>query len=155
MFGRLSRLKSVVLGLLLAVTLTSLVGLTVLYLAISPRLTAQHRLYQLAKTYAKLTDIRDFAVFNGTSTYYSIIGKDDRHQEIVVLLSETADQPQLINVSEKVSKSDLLDLLKAKSLPAEQIAFGIHQDRLVWEVTSQDKYYLFDAETGDLLTVWG
>lgn len=125
------------------------------YLAISPRLTSHQRLEYLATNYAKLTAHRHFSTFNGEETYHSLIGDDDRGQEILVLLPDGQEQPELVNLSERLGYDDLLHRAQEEGLTPEAVSFGRYQGQLVWEVISQEKYYVFDAETGELVTVWG
>lgn len=140
-------------GVFLAVLMVGV--LIFFYLAMSPRLAAHQRLERLATNYAKLTAHRHFATFNGQDTYHSIIGDDDRGQEILVLLAEGQEQPELVNLSERLGYDELLNRAKEEGVTPEVVSFGRYQGQLVWEVTSQQKYYVFDAETGDLITVWG
>ncbi|MFA9467902.1 DUF5590 domain-containing protein [Streptococcus sp. E24BD] len=147
--------KTVITWLGLSLVLMLLTGLVFFYLAISPRLTAQHQLQHLARDYAKLTDVSDVAVFNGADTYYSIRGKDDNEQDILLLLSGHQEQPELISLDNLLSHEELLKRAEEEGLVPQRVVAGRHNNRLVWEIKSQEKYYIFDAETGDLITVWG
>lgn len=126
-----------------------------LYQAISPQISAKKNLENLANHYAKLTDIRDFATFNGQDTYYSITGRDDTQQEVLLLLKAGSNAPELINLSRIIDKAELLALAQEENLTPEEISFGRYDNQLVWEVKSQGRYYLFDAQTGHLITIWG
>lgn len=140
--------------LLSSLILLSLAGLG-FYQALAPRLSAEHRLTALATNYAKLSQVNSFAIFNGEETYYSIKGTDDLGQEILVLLKAGEDKPRLVNLAQTLPEVEIRRLAKKAGARPERLTLGSYQDHLVWEVKSQDQYYLFDAETGDLLAVWG
>lgn len=140
--------------LLSGLILVALAGLG-LYQALSPRLSAEQQLTELATNYAKLSQVNSFAMFNGEETYYSIKGTDDLGQEILVLLKAGEDKPRLVNLAQTLPEAEIQRLAQKAGASPERLTFGSYQDHLVWEVKSQDQYYLFDAETGDLLAVWG
>lgn len=153
---RVRRGLASVLVILVLTSLTLLIlALTGLYMAASPRRRAEAQLTRLATSYAKLSEVNSFAIFNGTETYYSILGRDDNQEEVLVLLAEGQDQPELIKLTGKLNREQIEALALNQGVTPERLSFGRYQDHDVWEVTSQNQYYLFDAETGDLLAVWG
>lgn len=153
--GVFRSIKSVLIVFFLtSLTLMALV-LTGLYMALSPRLSVEQQLTELATTYAKLSQVNSFAMFNGEETYYSIRGTDDLGQEILVLLKAGEEKPRLLNLAQTLPEAEIQRLAQKAGAHPERLTFGSYQDHLVWEVKSQDQYYLFDAETGDLLAVWG
>lgn len=150
-----SRIVASLVALLLFVASLATLILTLVYLALSPKLAAERSMTDWASRYAKLTDIRDFAIFNGQDTYYSIRGRDDLGQDILLLTADLNSQPRLISLSEGLTKEAVLELAKEQGLAPETASLGLYDQALVWEITSQDKYYLFDFKTGDLLRVLG
>lgn len=150
-----NRVLARLVALLLLVASLATLSLTLVYQALSPKLAAERAMTDWASRYAKLTDIRDFAIFNGQETYYSIRGQDDLGQDMVLLTEDFAQQPRLIALSEGLTKEAILALAKEQGLAPETASLGLYDQTLVWEVSSQDQYYLFDFKTGDLLRVLG
>lgn len=150
-----SRLWASFLALVLLAASILVLGLTALYQALSPKLVAEQAMTDWAQRYAKLTELRDFSVFNGQATYYSIRGRDDLGQDMVLLTDDLDRPPRLIALSEGLTKEAILALAKEQGLAPEAASLGLYDQTLVWEVSSQDQYYLFDFKTGDLLRVLG
>lgn len=150
-----SRLWASFLALVLLAASILVLGLTALYQALSPKLVAEQAMSDWAQRYAKLTELRDFSVFNGQATYYSIRGQDDLDQDMILLTDDLDRPPRLIALSEGLTKEAILALAKEQGLVPETVSLGLYDQTLVWEVSSQDQYYLFDFKTGDLLRVLG
>lgn len=150
-----NRMLARLVALLLLVASLATLSLTLVYQALSPKLAAERAMTDWASRYAKLTDIRDFAIFNGQETYYSIRGQDDLGQDMVLLTEDLTKQPRLLALSEGLTKEAILTLAKEQGLAPETASLGLYDQTLVWEVSSQDQYYLFDFKTGDLLRVLG
>lgn len=150
-----SRLWASFWALVLLAASLLVLGLTALYQALSPKLVAEQAMSDWAQRYAKLTELRDFSVFNGQATYYSIRGQDDLDQDMLLLTDDLDRPPRLIALSEGLTKEAILALAKEQGLVPETVSLGLYDQTLVWEVSSQDQYYLFDFKTGDLLRVLG
>lgn len=153
--SRKSPIVAKLVAVLLLVASLATLALALVYQALSPSLAAQRAMIDWASRYAKLTDIRDFAIFNGQETYYSIRGQDDLGQDMVLLTEDLTKQPRQLALSEGLTKEAILALAKEQGLAPEAVSLGLYDQTLVWEVSSQDKYYLFDFKTGDLLRVLG
>lgn len=153
--SRKSPIVAKLVAILLLVASLATLALALVYQALSPKLAAERAMTDWASRYAKLTDIRDFAIFNGKETYYSIRGQDDLGQDMVLLTEDLTKQPRLLALSEGLTKEAILALAKEQGLAPEAASLGLYDQILVWEVSSQDKYYLFDFKTGDLLRVLG
>lgn len=150
-----SRLWASFWALVLLAASLLVLGLTALYQALSPKLVAEQAMTDWAQRYAKLTELRDFSVFNGQATYYSIRGQDDLDQDMLLLTDDLTKQPRLIALSEGLTKEAILQKAESQGLTPETAVLGLHDQDLVWEVTSQGRYYHFDFKTGDLLRVLG
>lgn len=152
---QLSPLKQYLLGFSFIFGSLVIAFLTFLYLGMKPRLDAQENLSLWGTEVMGLSNLRDFRTFNGEATYYSLVGDDANQKEMILVMLAGSSQPQLIDIAEGLSSEKLLQQLEKEGVAVDRLSFGYYKEQLVWEVKSQQTYYLYDFKTGELLRTLG
>lgn len=117
--------------------------LSVLQLAFSPYAEAKKQTLALAKDYAHVEQVDNFSIYNGKSSYYSLLGRDATGKELGLLVETGSDKIYTLDLSQGTSKERAEDL--AKENGAEQIdkvTLGYFEGQPIWEVRSGKTYYL-------------
>lgn len=148
----------------LGVGMQWLIGLTVLLLvslfsffylmetAANPFQEAKEKAVSVAKQYAHLASYSAVAIYNGSETYYSVIGKDKNQEEMVVLVPENSDHIHTYQLSDGISEEQAKDVATQNGADKiERAILGYENGKAIWEIKSGTVYYLIDFETGDLL----
>lgn len=109
-----------------------------------------------AKSEAGIVSIDQFYLYNGTETYYVIIGKQKDEKQIVVWIPEDKKKPILIkDMADGISEQEALNKLFSEENPSEilGVRLGMEKDLAVWELSYLDSkanlnYYYVHFETG-------
>ncbi|MGM9904019.1 hypothetical protein A5844_000726 [Enterococcus sp. 10A9_DIV0425] len=146
----------ILLGLIIFL-LTVIVFSSIFYLRSSrPMSQAKKEATALAEQYADLKEVDRFYWFTREETYFSLTGKNDKGQNIVVIIPKSGDKIKVLDqtkgLTEKQAKQEI-----AKAHPEvqfEKVSLGMYKDQPVWEITSKDSenrlnYYLLSFETGE------
>lgn len=141
-----------------------LIGLTILLLvslfsffylmetAASPFQVAKEKAISVAKQYAQLQSCNEVEVYNGSETYYSVLGKNKENQEVVVLVPENSDQIHLYPLSTGISEEKAKEIATQNGASKiERAVVGRENGKAIWEIKSDTAYYLIEFETGHFL----
>lgn len=98
----------------------------------------------------------DFAIYNGTETYYSLKGKDKNGDEVYVLIPSSSSSIYVYPVGAGITKEEAQAIAQENGAKtADRIILGYRDGKPIWEVKSGTAYYLVDFETGDFVKMEG
>ncbi|WP_267202243.1 cell wall elongation regulator TseB-like domain-containing protein [Limosilactobacillus kribbianus] len=142
-------------NILLTILILLLVGWSVYAVANQPRAAARRQTVTMAEKYAHLHSPGHFYIFNRESTYYTITGRNQSNQPILVIVPQHGGNIRVVKQSSGVTEKQVRAQTKANRKPAQilKVAPGIFNDKVVWEVTYRSKkgklsYDLINFKTG-------
>lgn len=102
-----------------------------------PRNESRSQAISLAKKYAHLKYPDDFYIYNREHTYYTITGKNQKNQSILVLIAQKGGKIRILKQKNGITKNEALTQIWAKRNPKKvlKIAPGIFNNRPVWEIS--------------------
>lgn len=137
---------------LLVLILVILIGY---FFANQPRSSARRQTVNIAKRYAHLHSPGQFYIYNRESTYYTIAGRNQQNQPILVMVSQHGGNVRILKASAGLSADAVKQMTKQRRAPKQilKVAPGIFNDKVVWEVTYRNKknqlcYDLINFKTG-------
>lgn len=111
---------------------------------------------QIAQQYADVSQVDDFAIYNGTETYYSLKGKDKNGDEVYVLIPSSSSSIYVYPVGAGITKEEAQAIAQENGAKtADRTILGYRDGKPIWEVKSGTAYYLVDFETGDFVKMEG
>ena len=111
---------------------------------------------QIAQQYADVSQVDDFAIYNGTETYYSLKGKDKSGDEVYVLIPSSSSSIYVYPVGAGITKEEAQAIAQENGAKtADRTILGYRNGKPIWEVKSGTAYYLVDFETGDFVKMEG
>lgn len=121
-----------------------------------PMSQAQKEAEAIAQKYAKLSETDKFYWFTREQTYFSLLGKNDKGQEIAVIIPKSGDKVTLLSQKDGISELDARSMVK-NTYPEENVQkaeLGIYKDQPVWEVVTKNQtgelnYYLLTFKDGE------
>ncbi|HLU23731.1 MAG TPA: DUF5590 domain-containing protein [Bacillaceae bacterium] len=122
----------------------------------APLEAAKEYAEEIASSEAGIVSIEEFYMYNGSETYYVIIGKQEDEQEMVVWIPED-EEKKLIKkkLADGVSKQEVVNKLLAEENPQEilNVTLGMENDLPIWEVSyinndSKLNYYYIHFDSG-------
>lgn len=153
MFHRpLSPIKQYLIGFGLILASLFLAVISFFWLALAPRQQAQTALTRWASDFGQLSNLREFQLFNGQESVYSLVGDDATGQTFLLLQREGEEEPTVFEL-DQLADPDALS--QREGLAPDRVRGGYVDNRPVWEIKSQTNYYLFDLKTGELIRVLG
>ncbi|NQN52134.1 DUF5590 domain-containing protein [Streptococcus suis] len=124
--------------------------------SLSPFEQARVEAQQIAQQYADVSQVDDFAIYNGTETYYSLTGKDKNGDEVYVLIPSASSSIYVYPVGAGITKEEAQAIAQENGAKtADRIILGYRDGKPIWEVKSGTAYYLVDFETGDFVKMEG
>ncbi|TCD46197.1 peptidase [Streptococcus sp. X16XC17] len=106
----------------------------------------------IAKQYVDLNDIIQVEIYNGSQTYYSVIGRNQDGQELLVLVPQQSSDIYVYDMANGISKEKAEQIAKENGADqVEKSTLGYEKNRAIWEVKAGRTYYLIDFETSQLL----
>ncbi|MCP1639040.1 cell wall elongation regulator TseB-like domain-containing protein [Streptococcus gallinaceus] len=116
-----------------------------------PFVTAREKAVQVAKRYVDFGDIKQVDIYNGSETYYSIVGKNSKQEDVFVLVPKQSSDIFVYQTSQGISKEDAEKVAKENgATKIEKTVLGHEGGKTIWEVKSVTNYYLIEFETGNL-----
>ncbi|MBF8808299.1 MAG: DUF5590 domain-containing protein [Enterococcus lacertideformus] len=156
-------INRVLLGLIIAL-LAIIVFSTIFYLrASSPRMQAKAEAIEIAKKYADLEEVDHFYWFTRKKTYFSLTGKNDKGQEIAVIIPKSGEKVKVLDQKNGLTEQEAKQKIAEThpEIQIEKVALGMYNDQTVWEIigkNSKDQlnYYLLSFESGkEVKTITG
>ncbi len=116
---------------------------------------AEKEATEIAKKYADLKEVDRFYWFTRKKTYFSLTGKNDKGQEIAVVIPKSGEKVKVLaqkdGLTEDEAKRKIADA--HPDIQVEKAALGMYDDQVVWEITGKKQsgqlnYYLIAFDTG-------
>lgn len=124
-------------NILLTILVLLLLGWSVYAVANQPRVAARRQTISLAEKYAHLHSSGHFYIFNRESTYYTIAGRNQDNQPILVIVPQHGGNIRVVKQQSGVSEQQVRAMVTSTRHPAKilKVAPGVFNDKVVWEVT--------------------
>lgn len=123
-----------------------------IFLSMSPYQEAKKTGEDLAKEYAQLTKVDEVSLYNGLSSYYSVLGERAQSEKVAVLIDKNDQKIYVYQLDKGISREEAERLVKNQGKSeVSQVTFGRYQEKPVWEVHTGNEYVLVDFETGQLV----
>lgn len=148
---RVSILLSCIAGLLLVVLIVSIFYIR----STRPMRQARNEAIALAEKYTDLKEVDNFYWFTRESSSFSLTGKDNKGQPIVVLLPKSGEKIKVYSQEDGLTEDQVKQQINEKH-PQETIQkanLGIYHDEPTWEVMTKNQqgdlqYYLVHFKDG-------
>ncbi|MDC2830752.1 DUF5590 domain-containing protein [Limosilactobacillus mucosae] len=150
--------KRVIRDLLILIILIFLVGWSIYAVGNHPKAEAERQATSIAKRYANLKTRTGFYIYNRENTYYTVAGKNNKGQKILVIVPQKNGSVRIVKQSTGLTKQQALAQVKSNEHPKKVLKAvpGIFNDKVVWEVTYLNQkgnlcYDLINFKTGSFV----
>lgn len=117
-----------------------------------PFLEGEQHAEQVATQYAGVTVISEVARYNGEKSYYSVAGKSQADEDLLVLIPEESSDILVYKAEAGISQEEAKTIAKENGAgEIVKVTFGYFKDQPIWEVKSGSIYYTIAFEDGLLL----
>ena len=147
--------KRMIRDLLILIILIFLVGWSIYAVGNHPKAEAERQATTIAKRYANLKTRTDFYIYNRENTYYTVAGKNNKGQRILVIVPQKNGSVRVVKQSKGFTDQQALAQVKSNEHPKRVLKAvpGIFNDKVVWEVTYLNSkgnlcYDLINFKTG-------
>lgn len=147
--------KRMIRDLLILIILIFLVGWSIYAVGNHPKAEAERQATTIAKRYANLKTRTDFYIYNRENTYYTVAGKNNKGQRILVIVPQKNGSVRVVKQSTGLTEQQALAQVKRNEHPKRVLKAvpGIFNDKVVWEVTYLNSkgnlcYDLINFKTG-------
>lgn len=147
--------KRMIRDLLILIILIFLVGWSIYAVGNHPKAEAERQATTIAKRYANLKTRTDFYIYNRENTYYTVAGKNNKGQRILVIVPQKNGSVRVVKQSTGLTEQQALAQVKSNEHPKRvfKAVPGIFNDKVVWEVTYLNSkgnlcYDLINFKTG-------
>ena len=147
--------KRMIRDLLILIILIFLVGWSIYAVGNHPKAEAERQATTIAKRYANLKTRTDFYIYNRENTYYTVPGKNNKGQRILVIVPQKNGSVRVVKQSTGLTEQQALAQVKSNEHPKRVLKAvpGIFNDKVVWEVTYLNSkgnlcYDLINFKTG-------
>ena len=120
-----------------------------------PKAEAERQATTIAKRYANLKTRTDFYIYNRENTYYTVAGKNNKGQRILVIVPQKNGSVRVVKQSTGLTEQQALAQVKSNEHPKRVLKAvpGIFNEKVVWEVTYLNSkgnlcYDLINFKTG-------
>lgn len=132
-----------------------MVGWSIYAVGNHPKAEAERQATTIAKRYANLKTRTDFYIYNRENTYYTVAGKNNKGQRILVIVPQKNGSVRVVKQSTGLTEQQALAQVKSNEHPKRVLKAvpGIFNDKVVWEVTYLNSkgnlcYDLINFKTG-------
>lgn len=128
--------KRMIRDLLILIILIFLVGWSIYAVGNHPKAEAERQATTIAKRYANLKTRTDFYIYNRENTYYTVAGKNNKGQRILVIVPQKNGSVRVVKQSTGLTEQQALAQVKSNEHPKRVLKAvpGIFNDKVVWEV---------------------
>lgn len=147
--------KRMIRDLLILIILIFLVGWSIYAVGNHPKAEAERQATTIAKRYANLKTRTNFYIYNRENTYYTVAGKNNKGQRILVIVPQKNGSVRVVKQSTGLTEQQALAQVKSNEHPKRVLKAvpGIFNDKVVWEVTYLNSkgnlcYDLINFKTG-------
>ncbi|HFI0214816.1 TPA: DUF5590 domain-containing protein [Streptococcus suis] len=147
-----SKAGQLVLGSFILLSVVTFSIFTIWDIARAPFNSARSQAVAVAAEYADLQTVSNFSIYNGTETYFSVLGANSQGEEIAVLVSEASNTVYVYPLTQGISQEEAQAIAKENGAgQAERTILGFRDGKPIWEVKSGTAYYLVEFETGSFV----
>lgn len=150
--------------LLLAVTtvlLAIIVCMVIIFIRSNHSMSqAKKEAIVIAKEYANLESVDQFYWFTRKETSFSLTGKDDKGNEIVVIIPKSGEAGKVLNQKDGVSEGQIRQVVTQdyKQSTIKKVNLGLYDGEATWEVVTENpdkslNYYLLSFENAEEINV--
>ncbi len=148
--------KQSLIGVFVLVSVIVFSILYILEVSARPFLQGQEQAEQVAIQYAGVTSISKVARYNGEKSYYSVTGKNQAAEDVLVLIPEESSEILVYKAVEGISQEKAEAIAKENGAgEISKVTFGYFKNQPIWEVKSGQIYYAITFEGGKLLSKEG
>ncbi|MFJ6925466.1 MAG: DUF5590 domain-containing protein, partial [Limosilactobacillus mucosae] len=104
--------KRMIRDLLILIILIFLVGWSIYAVGNHPKAEAERQATTIAKRYANLKTRTDFYIYNRENTYYTVAGKNNKGQRILVIVPQKNGSVRVVKQSTGLTEQQALAQVK-------------------------------------------
>lgn len=145
----------------IAILLAIIVMIAIFYVrSTHPRTQAKKEATEIAKEYAHLESVDKFYWFTRKKTYFSVTGKNDKGEELAVIIPKSGGKVTVLNQKSGVVEGHIRQIIETEyqEKAIQKISLGLYNDEPTWEiVTTNDEgllsYYLLSFENAEEIMI--
>lgn len=136
------------------------IGINIYINALEPKKDAETLATKIALDETDIKTVESFSLFNGSSSYYVVKGKNDSEETLIAWIPERKENRKIVVKKEKdgISRDEAIQKLYDKKKPEKimSVKLGMENNIPLWEIyyrSNEDliNYYYVDFETGEWL----
>lgn len=115
---------------------------------------------EIAKEYANLETVDDFYWFTRKETSFSVVGKDDKGNELIVMIPKSGDPVKVLNLKDGVSEGQIRQVVAQdyQQNNIKKVNLGLYDGKPTWEVVTENadqsfNYYLLSFENAEEINI--
>lgn len=150
--------KGIVLTLTIVMAIVVVGSWYIYYVGHQPMAEAKKEATSIAKKEANLKEVDKFYWYNGTETYFTLTGSNQKDEKIIVIVAKKGGKTQVIKQSDAISESDARSLTREAKKPKRilESRIGIEKDVPVWEVVYKEEngrlgYHVVKLKDGEYI----
>ena len=155
-----TRNTKILIGVIAAL-LVIIVVMTIFYIrSTQPRTQAKKEATEIAKEYAQLESVDNFYWFTRKETYFSVTGKNDKGEELAVIIPKAGEKVTVLNQKDGVEEGHIRQIIETdyKESNIQKISLGLYNDKPTWEVVTKNEdsslnYYLLSFEKAEEIMI--
>lgn len=141
-----------VVGIMLFITVLTFSIFIIWDISSEPYVEMKQHATQVARDYADIQTVDTFSIYNGSETYYSILGSNSEGQSLAVIIPENSNTVFVYPMENGISKDEAQTVAKENGAgDVEKVVLGYKDGKPIWEVKSGTAYYLVEFETGNFV----
>ncbi|MTB64987.1 peptidase [Streptococcus sp. zg-86] len=130
--------------------------LYIIEVSAKPFLEGQQEAKQIAMDYAGVASITKVSRYTGESSYYSITGKNQSEEDVLVLIPEESSAILVYKATDGISQEEAKAIAKENGAgEVTKVTFGYAKNQPIWEIKSGQTYYMISFENGTFLSKEG
>ncbi|EOL45877.1 DUF5590 domain-containing protein [Enterococcus caccae] len=153
--------KTKILLSIIAILLAIIVMIAIFYIrSTHPRTQAKKEATEIAKKYAHLETVDHFYWFTRKDTYFSVTGKDNKGEELAVIIPKSGDKVTVLNQKDGVEEGHIRQIIETdyKEKNIQKISLGLYNDKPTWEVVTKSddgllSYYLLSFANAEEIMI--
>lgn len=105
--------------------------------SLSPLKQAKAETIKIAEKEANLIEADEFYWYNGNDTYFTVTGKDEEKNDLIVIVKQEGGSTQIFDKKDIYPKSKAIAQVRESEQPEHilEARIGIHNDLPIWEIS--------------------
>ena len=148
--------KGIILTLTIVMSIIVIGAGYVYYVGHQPMAKARKEAVEIAEEHAGLKEMDQFFWYNGTETYFTVTGKNDKKENIIVIIAKKGAKTQIIQQSDTISESEARKLTRESKNPKKilETRIGMEKGVPIWEVAYKEEngrlgYHIITLKDGE------